>query len=114
MVSVNVMQSMAIDPGDGIDVKAEGVVHNGDEFHEPFFVVERTVSDSQMKNVGQIQAAKKPASDEINAPDQQAHPRAQMSWREIHTSQRVEQNNQTANDVVDFHRCSCRWYSNRK
>jgi len=59
MVGMFVMQAVAIYPGNRIHVDRERVVHDGDGFHEPFSIVERAVSDSQMKNVSQIQAAKK-------------------------------------------------------
>ena len=56
MVSILMMQSMAIYPGDRIYIDPEGVIHDSDEFDEPFLIVERTMSDSQMKNIGQIQS----------------------------------------------------------
>jgi hypothetical protein len=103
MVGMFMMQSMAIHPGDRIYINREGVVHDGDGFYEPFLIVERTVSDSQMKNVGQIQPAKKPAKDKISSAYQNSSPRSQMSWGGIHTSKHVGKNNQIACDVVYFH-----------
>src|SRR5713101_917954 len=113
MVGMFVMQSMAIHPGDRIHIDREGVIHDSDSVHEPFLIVERTMSDSQMKNIGQIQPAKKPAKDKINSAYQHSHPRSQMSWGEIQTSQHVGQNNQIACDVVYFHDGSAWGYSNR-
>src|SRR5882672_9443248 len=107
------MQSMPIHPGDRIYIDREGAIHNRYGFHKPFFIVQRTVSDSQMKNVGQIQAAKKPAKDKINSAYQHSNPRSQMSWGGVHASQHVSKNNQIAYDVVNFH-VGSRWaYSNR-
>jgi hypothetical protein len=59
--------------------------------------------DSQMKHVRQIQPAHKPAKDKINSADQQSNPGSQMSRGRNHTSQHVEQNNQIADDIVNFH-----------
>lgn len=63
------MQPMAIHPGNGIYIESENVIHDSNGFYEPFFVVERTVSDSQVKDVGEIKPAGKPAKNEINAAD---------------------------------------------
>ena len=87
------MQAMAIYPGDRIYIDPEDVIHDSDDFYEPFLIVERTVSDSQMKNIGQIQPAKKPAKDKISSADQHSHPRSQMGWGEIRASQHVGENN---------------------
>jgi hypothetical protein len=103
MVSVFMMQTMAIHPGDRIYVEPEDVIHDSDDFYEPFLIVERTMCDSQMKNIGQIQPAKKPAKDKINSAYQQASPRTQMSGGGIHASQQVDKNNQIACEVVCFH-----------
>ena len=86
MVGMFMMQAMAIYPGNRIDVNSEGVVHDSHGFCEPFLVVERTMSDSQMKDVGQVQAAKKPTKNEINSADEHPEPGSQMSWGEIETS----------------------------
>ena len=40
MVSMFMMQSMAIYPGDRIDIEPEDVVHDSDDFYEPFLIVE--------------------------------------------------------------------------
>jgi len=40
MVSILVMQPMAIYPGDRIYIDREGVIHDSDEFYEPFLIVE--------------------------------------------------------------------------
>src|SRR5579864_2436317 len=97
------MQAMPIHPRDRFYVDSEGVIHDSYGLHEPFLIVERTMSDSQMKNVGQIQPGEKPAKDKIDCPDQQTGPRSQMSRGGIHTSQQVANNNQIADEVVDFH-----------
>jgi hypothetical protein len=103
MVSILMMQAMAIHPGDRIDIDSEDVIHDGDEFDEPFPIVEGTMRDSEMKNIGQIQPGEEPAEDEINSADQQSSPRSQAGGGGIHTSQHVEKNYQIAGDVVDFH-----------
>src|SRR6266403_942384 len=103
MVSMLMMQSMAIHPGDRIYIEPEGVIHDSDDFYEPFLVVKGTMSDSQMKNIGQIQPAKNPTKDKINSAYQHSSPRSQMSRGGIHTSQHVAKNNQIACDVVYFH-----------
>jgi hypothetical protein len=103
MVSMLMMQSMAIHPGDRIYIEPEGVIHDSDKFYEPFLIVERTMRDSQMKNIGQIQPAKKPTKDKINSSYQHPSPRSQMSWGGIHTSKHVGKNNQIASDIVYFH-----------
>jgi hypothetical protein len=103
MVSIFMMQSMPIHPGDRIDIDPKCVIHDGDECDEPFLIVEGTMRDSQMKNIGQIQPGEKPAEDKINSADQQSGPSSQVSWGGIHTSQHVEKNYQIAGDVVDFH-----------
>src|SRR6202140_2079110 len=61
------------------------------------------MSDSQIKNIGKIQPAKKPTKDKINSAYQHSSPRSQMSWGEIHTSQHVGKNNQIACEIVYFH-----------
>ena len=66
MVRMFVMQSMAIHPGDRIYIEPEDVIHDRDGFDEPFLVVKRTMGDTQMENIGQIQPAKEPTKDEIN------------------------------------------------
>src|SRR5580765_2359770 len=71
------------------------------------------MSDSQMKNIGQIQPAKKPTKNKITSAYQHSSPRSQMSWRGIHTSQHVGKNNRIACEIVYFHRHSPRRYSNR-
>jgi hypothetical protein len=37
---------MAIHPADGIYIEPENVVHDGDNFHEPYLVVERAMNDA--------------------------------------------------------------------
>src|ERR1051325_2513609 len=106
MVGMLVMQAMTIHPGDWIDIDCKSVVHDSDDFYEPFLVVEGTMSDSQVENIGKIQPAKKPTKDEISSADQHSSPGSQMSWGGIHTSQHVENNNYIARDVVYFHRDS--------
>src|ERR1700739_1857427 len=56
-----------------------------------------------MKNIGQIQSAKKPAKDKICPADQHSYPGSQMSWGEIHASQHIQQNNRIADEIVYFH-----------
>ena len=46
MVRMFVMQSMAVHPGDRIDIESEGVIHDGDGFDEPFLVIKRPVGDT--------------------------------------------------------------------
>src|ERR1700676_3373890 len=113
MVSMFVMQSMAIHPGDRVYIEPEEVIHDSDNFDEPLLIVERTMSDSQMKNIRQIQTAKKQTRDKINSAYQHSSPRSQMSWGDIHTSQHVGKNNQIACDIVYFHGDSALGYSNR-
>ena len=103
MVGMLMMQAMAINPLDRINVDSEDVGHDSDRFYEPFLIVEGAMSDSQMKNIGQVQPAKKPTKDKINSAYQQTSPRSQLSWSGIHTSQHVGKNNQIACDIVDFH-----------
>jgi hypothetical protein len=104
---------MAIHPSNRIYIDSEEVVHDSDDFYEPFFVVECAMSDSQMKNIGQIQPGKKPTRDKINSAYQHSNPRPQLSWGGIHTSQHVEKNNRIACDIVYFHDDSPWVYSNR-
>src|SRR5580658_1356885 len=103
MIRIFVVQSMAIHPGDWIYIDRKGVIHDRDGFDEPFLIVKGTMSDSEMKNIGQIQAAHEPAKDEINCPYEQSAPGPQMSRSEIHTGERVGNNNQIAHEIVDFH-----------
>src|SRR5215467_15252322 len=103
MVRILMMQTMTVDLADRIHINREGVAHHNDELYEPLIVVERTVSDSQMQDVGQVQAAEKPAKDKIGSAQEQSLPRSQLSRRGEHTGQRVAQNNQISIDVVDFH-----------
>ena len=56
MVSMLMMQSMAIHPGDRTYIDPEDAIHDRDGFDEPLLIVQRTMSDTQMKNVGQIQS----------------------------------------------------------
>src|SRR6266850_5715494 len=102
MVSMFMMQSMAIHPGDRIYIEPEGVIHDSDDFHEPFLIVKGTMSDTQVKNIGQIQPAKKPTKDKINSAYQHSSPRSQMSWGKIQTSEQVGKNNQIAREIVYF------------
>jgi hypothetical protein len=60
-----------------------------------------------MKNIGQIQATEKPTKNEISRADQHSPPWSQGSGSGIHASQRVEKNDQIADDVVYFHDDSC-------
>ena len=69
MVRVLVMQTMAIDPADGIHLKPQGVVQDRDELYEPLLVIERTMGNSHVKNVGQIKPAKKPGAYKISSAD---------------------------------------------
>jgi hypothetical protein len=103
MVSILMMQATAIHPGDRIDIDSEDVIHDGDEFEKPFPIVEGTMRDSQMKNIGQIQPAKKPAKDKIRLGDQHSSPSSQMSWGEIQAGQHVRKNNQITDEIVNFH-----------
>src|ERR1700722_7031925 len=121
MVSMQMMQAMAIYPGDRIYIESQRVIHDRDGFYEPILIVERTMSDSQVQNVGQIHTAKKPTKNKINRANQHPPPRSQMSWGEIHTCQHVEQNNRIADDIVCFHDGSAGsfkqksgWLSNNK
>src|SRR5208283_456908 len=113
MVSMFMMQSMAIHPGNRIYIDPEGVIYDSDGFYEPFLIVECTMSDSQMKNISQIHPGKKPTRDKINSAYQHSNPRSQMSWGGIHTSQHVGKNNQIACDIVYFHHNSLVSYSIR-
>jgi len=61
------------------------------------------MSDTQMKNVGQTQPAKKPAKDQISSADQRSSPRSPISWREIRTTQQVGKNNRIACQTINFH-----------
>src|ERR1044071_3613328 len=61
------------------------------------------MSDTKMKNVGQTQPAKKPAKDQISSADQRSSPRSPISWREIRTTQQVENNDRIACQTVNFH-----------
>jgi hypothetical protein len=69
MVGMFMMQAMAIHPGDRIHIEPEGVVHDGNGFHEPFLVVEGTMGDPQMKNVGQVHAANRPTKQKVSGAD---------------------------------------------
>jgi hypothetical protein len=40
MLSMLMMQSMAIHPGDRVYVEPEGVIYDSDDFYEPFLIVE--------------------------------------------------------------------------
>jgi len=103
MVGILVMQPMTIDPGDRIYVDPEDVVNHRDALYEPFLIVECAMSDSHVKNIGQIQPRKKPTKDKIDSAYRHSNPRSQMSWGRIHTSQHVGKNNQIACDVVYSH-----------
>jgi hypothetical protein len=103
MVRIFVMQSMAIYPGNWIYIDRERVVYDRDGFDEPFLIVKGTMSDSEMKNVSQIQATEKPAKNKINRADQQPLPQSQVSRRGIHVRQHVGTNNQIAHKIVYFH-----------
>src|SRR5690242_20149695 len=103
MVGMFMMQPVAIHPGDRIDIDRENIVHDGDGFHEPFLIVQGAMSDSQMKKIGQIQPAKKPAKDKIGSADQYSFPWSPLSRSGIHASQQVQKNDQIAYDVVYFH-----------
>src|SRR5258706_6418460 len=61
------------------------------------------MSDTQMKNVGQTQPAKKPAKDQISSADQRSSPRAPISLREIRKTEQVETNNRITCYIVNFH-----------
>src|SRR5437762_9712635 len=89
VVGVFMMQSVAIHPGDRIYIDGEGVIHDSDGFYEPLLIVERTMSDSQMKNIGQIQPAHKPTKNQVSSAHYNPRPRSQLSWSGIHTSHQV-------------------------
>ena len=107
------VQAVAIHPGDGINIQAEEVVADCDGFNEPRLLVQRAVSDSQVKDVSEIHAAEKPAKDEIGGANQHSQPRSQVCRRKIRAGQQIEQNDSVADDVVDFHDESSDGYSNR-
>jgi len=67
MISMFMMQSMAIHPGYRIYIEGESVVHHSNDFYEPFLIVQRTMSDSQMKNISQIQPTHKPTKDKVDS-----------------------------------------------
>src|SRR5689334_9373643 len=96
MVSMLMMQSMAIHPGDRTYIDPKDAIHDRDGFDEPLLIVQRTMSDTQMKNVGQIQPAEKPAKDQISSADQRSSPGSPISRRETRTAQQVENNNRIA------------------
>ena len=107
IVRMFMMQPVAIHPGNGIDIEPEGVIHDRDRFYKPFFVVERSMRDSHMKDIRQIHPAEKPKRDEIDSADEKSSPRSQMRRSEEHASQNVENNNQIADEIVCFHDGSC-------
>jgi hypothetical protein len=51
------------------------------------------MSDTQMKDIRQIQPAKKPTKDKVDPGYQYSSPWSQMSRGEIHTGQHVGKNN---------------------
>src|SRR5215469_5151069 len=61
------------------------------------------MGNSQMEDIGQIQATEKPAKNKIASADQQSLSRPQLSRSGIDRSQHVEKNDQIADDVIDFH-----------
>src|SRR5215469_2012114 len=61
------------------------------------------MGNSQMEDIGQIQAAEKPAKNKIASADQQSLSRPQVSGSGIDRSQHVEKNDQIADDVIYFH-----------
>src|SRR5260370_20756781 len=99
MVGMFMMQSMAIYPGNRIHIDREGIVKDIHCLYEPFLVVERTMSDSKVKHVGQIQPAKKPAKDKINSAYRHSNPGSQMRRGGKHTSKHVGQNNQITSEI---------------
>ena len=94
---------MAVHPRDRINIDPESVIHDRDGFHEPFFVVERTMGDPQMEDIGQIHAGNKPARHKVDSADQQSSPWSQVSWGGNHARHQVDENNQIAGEVIDLH-----------
>src|SRR5947209_6990368 len=113
MVSVLMVQAMAIHPADGIHIKPEDVICDGDAFDEPYLVVERAMNDAQVEHISQIQPAEQPAENKISAADQYSGPGSQMSRGEKHTGQQIEQDNQIAHEIIGFHDDSKAGNSNR-
>jgi hypothetical protein len=103
MVRIFMMQAVAIYPGDWIYIDRERVIHDRDGLDEPFLVVKGTMSDAEMKNIGQIQATEKPAKNKINRANQQSLPWSQVSGGKVQGSQHVGNNNQIAREIVYFH-----------
>jgi len=50
MIGIPVVQPMAIHPGDGIDVNAEGIVHDREALYEPFLVIECAMGDPHVND----------------------------------------------------------------
>jgi hypothetical protein len=103
MIGVLVVQAVAIHPGDGIDVDAEGVVHEREALDEPFLVVERAMRDPHVNHAGEVQAGEEPADDEVCHADPQPRPGAEMGRREIRRSRRIAQQTCITDRVVDLH-----------
>ena len=102
------MKPVPVDPGDGIDVDAEGIVHDREGFHEPLFVVERAMGDSHMNDGRQIQPRDEPARDEIRGAEQEAGPGAETGRGEVGAGRRIGKKDRIADCVVNFHEISPR------
>src|SRR5205807_2456898 len=72
---------MAVDPRDRIDIKPEEVVDESDQFYEPRLVIERTMSNSQMQHIGEINAGNKPEKEKITGTREQPGPRSEIDRR---------------------------------
>jgi len=75
VVRVLVMQAVPIHPRDRIDINPKSIVNDSDRFDEPFLVVEGAMSDSQMKDIGQVQPGQKPTKEKIHSANEQSSPR---------------------------------------
>ena len=75
VVRVLVMQAVPIHPRDRIDINPKSIVNDSDRFDEPFLVVEGAMSDSQMKDIGQVQPGQKPTKEKIRSANEHSSPR---------------------------------------
>src|SRR5579872_2923349 len=103
MIRILVMQPMAIDPRNRININPKHVIHDRHCLDEPNAIVERAMRDPHVQYIGQVQTRHKPAANEINRPDCEPEPRSEVRGGEVHTRQRIRKNGEVAINVVDFH-----------
>ncbi len=82
MVGVLVMQPVTIDPTHGIDVNAQRVIDESDRLNKPLLIIQSSVRDAQVNNVGKINPGNEPENQQVPESDYHPPPRPKPGRRQ--------------------------------